>query len=69
MFTNQKDINLSIRTILPASTLETPKSTNNPVRDISIDPIPPGRTDSTPITLARRNMTIIAMKLILTLNA
>jgi len=55
--------------MLPAITLGTPKSTNNPVKDISIDPIPPGRMDITPITLASRNMTIIIMKLILTLNA
>jgi hypothetical protein len=55
--------------MLPARTLGTLKRTNNPVKDISIDPIPPGKIDITPITLASKNITIIAMKLILTLNA
>ena len=62
--TTQKEAKRSINAILPAKAMGTPKTTNNPVSESSIDPIPPGRTDKIPIKLAKKNIIIIDKKLI-----
>ncbi len=67
--TSQKETSRSTRAILPLKAPETPNNTNNPVRDISIEPIPPGSAVIIPMRFAIRNITTMAVKLISVLKA